>query len=129
MRALHECVDAPVSTVDMDGCVTGRERHRKPEPRPRPVNEDAVAIPDLRHELRHTVPARCRARIEARLASTQQIIDARGVRELLQLEVEELTDFVARRYVGCAARENADRGKSGQQRKQERAPDGLHARA
>src|SRR5947208_13696649 len=108
MRALHERVDAPIAIVDVHGSVAGRHGHRKSEPRTRPVHEHAVAIPDLRYELRYAFRIRRRVRIEARLATAQQVVDARGVRELLQLQVEQVADLEPGGNVRPGAREQAD---------------------
>ena len=109
VRALHERVHAPVAVVPVHGRIAGRRRHRQPGPRLRPVDEHAVAIPDLRDELGDAVARSGGAGIEARLASAQQVVDPGRIRELLQLQIEQLTHLVARRDVGRTAREHPNR--------------------
>ena len=86
-------IDAPRVPVLHDVGVAFRDRDGQSGARLRPVDEHAVAVPDLGDDLGHARRAPAVARRRRRRAPAQQVLDARRVRELLQLQVEELSDF------------------------------------
>src|SRR5205807_369577 len=109
VRALHERVDTPIAVVDVDGRVAGRYGNRQPGAGARPVDENAITVPDLRDQLGHAFGVRSGPRIEARLVAAQQLVDTRGIGELLQLQIEQLADLVAGGNVCRRARDQGDR--------------------
>ncbi|HSU43330.1 MAG TPA: hypothetical protein VLN42_03850, partial [Casimicrobiaceae bacterium] len=66
------------------------------------------------------------ARVEAGPTPAQQVVDARRIRELLQLEIEQFADLAPRGEIGDAARGERDRREARKEPDEERAPDRVH---
>ncbi len=115
VRAFDVRVDAPLAAIARDGRIAFGGGNRQARFRLRPVDQHAVAVPDLRDDLGHAGCAATLGRPQRRLPAAQQVVDPRRVRELLQLQVEELADFALGLDVGERRREHGDRRQSGQQ--------------
>jgi hypothetical protein len=90
----------------------------------------AVAIPDLRDELGDAGRVRVAARLEPGCRRPRsKVVDARRIRELLELQVEQLAGFTPRREVRGAARGDGDRRESRESQTKKRAPDRVHEKS
>ena len=96
MAAAYVRVDAPEAPVLHNIGVALGDRDRQPGTRLRPVDEHAVAIPDLRDDFGHAPHAPPLARRRWLRPAPQEIVDARRIRELLQLQIEEVSDLAPR---------------------------------
>jgi hypothetical protein len=126
VRPLHERVHAPVTPVVADRRVAFGRGYRQSHARLRPVHEHAIAVPDLRHELGDAARARVAPRFEAGAIAAEQVVDARRIRELLQLQVEQFARFTTCREVRRAGGRQCDRRESCQQPDEQRAADRIH---
>src|SRR5207342_277894 len=86
-------VDAPDAPVVHDIGIALGDGDGQPGTGLRPVHEHAVAIPDLRDDLGHASDAAPLPGRRWLWPAAHEIVDARGIRELLQLKVEKLADL------------------------------------